>query len=61
STCLYDCCLIVMSGSATSPIQRAQFGSQYSVVVPTGTQVQIAQLHNPIQNNQFYNGTVPCV
>lgn len=61
STCLYDCCLIVMSGSATSPIQRAQFGSQYSIVVPTGTQVQIAQLHNPIQNNQFYNGTVPCV
>lgn len=50
-----------MGGSATTPIQRAQFGSQYSVVVPAGTQILIAQLHNPIQNNQFYNGTTPCV
>ncbi len=61
NSCLFDCCIIIMNGSATSPIQRAQFGSQYSVVVPTGTQVQIAQLHNPIQNNQTYNGTNPCV
>ncbi len=61
NTCLFECCIIIMDGSATSPIHRAQFGSQYSVVVPTGTQVQIAQLHNPIQNNQTYKGTVPCV
>ncbi|MBK9256230.1 MAG: T9SS type A sorting domain-containing protein [Saprospiraceae bacterium] len=59
STCLFDCCIIIMEGSATLPIHRAQFNAQYSVVVPTGSTVFIAQNHMPVQNNQNYNGTVP--
>lgn len=61
NTCLFDCCIIINSGTAITAIQRAQFSSQYSVVVPTGSNVFIAANHNPIQNNQTYNGSQPLV
>jgi len=61
NTCLFDCCIIINSGTAITPIQRAQFSSQYSVIVPTGSNVTIAANHNPIQNNQNYGGTQPLV
>lgn len=61
TTCKFDACIVITAGSATTAPQRAQFNSQYSVVVPTGTSVSIAQNFNPIQNNQTYGGTTPLV
>lgn len=61
NTCLFDCCIIINEGSAITAIQRAQFNSQYSIVVPTGSNVSIAANRNPIQNNQTYKGTQPLV
>lgn len=56
TTCKFDACIVITAGSATTAPQRAQFNSQYSVVVPTGTTISIGEndSHNPIQNNQTY-------
>ncbi|MBK7787220.1 MAG: cadherin-like domain-containing protein [Saprospiraceae bacterium] len=61
TTCKFDACIVITAGSATTAPQRAQFNSQYSVVVPTGTTISIGEndSHNPIQNNQTYGGTTP--
>ncbi len=61
TTCRFDACIVITAGSATTAPQRAQFNSQYSIVVPTGTSLSIAQNFNPIQNNQTYGGTTPLV
>lgn len=57
----YDCYVIITQGSATAAIDRIQGGSQYSVVVPTGSVVTLppANFNMPLQNNQSYTGTVP--
>ncbi len=59
TTCRYDCFLIIISGTATTAQQRAQFNSQYSIVVPTGSSITVAQNFMPLQNNQSYTGTTP--
>lgn len=59
TSCRFDCYLIIAQGSGTTPQQRAQFGSQFSVVVPTGSSVSIAQNFMPLVGNQSYNGTIP--
>ena len=61
NSCLFDCCIIINAGTAITAIQRAQFSSQYSVIVPTGSNVFIAANHNPKQNNQSYGGTQPLI
>ena len=59
-TCLWDVYIIIQGGSATTIPQRAQFNSQISVVVPTGTVISGAPInYMPLQNNQTYMGTVP--
>lgn len=58
-TCRFDCYLIIAAGTGTTAQQRAQFGSQFSVVVPTGSSVSIAQNFMPLVGNQSYNGTTP--
>ena len=58
---LYDCKIVIGSGSATTIPQRIQFNAQYSVVVPTGSQLNIQERHNPLEDNQSYNGTIPCM
>jgi len=50
-TCLYDCYIIIQEGSATTHIQRTQTPMQFSLAIPTGRSVQIAQSHNPKYNN----------
>jgi len=63
NTCFFDCCLVVKEGSIQniSPVsQRVQSSAQYSVVVPTGSELVIEQLHNPLLNNQNLTGTIPC-
>lgn len=57
--CLYEARLIIAEGTATSAIHRAQFSAQYSIVVPTTSQLIIEQSHMPIQNNQGYSGSSP--
>lgn len=57
--CRYDAYIIINSGSASSIAHRTQFNAQYTVIVPTGTTLTVAQSHNPLQNNQTYTGTTP--
>ena len=59
TSCRWDCFIVINGGSATSSVHRAQSNAQYSIVVPTGSAVTIAQNFNPIQNNQTYTGTTP--
>lgn len=61
ANCRWDCYIVINGGSATSPSQRTQSNAQYSVVVPTGSTVSVAQNFNPIQNNLNYTGTLPTV
>jgi hypothetical protein len=60
STSKYDCYLIVKQGSATSVLNRTQNSSQYSLVVPTGSTVDISDRYMPLIANQNYTGTIPC-
>ncbi|HRG65249.1 MAG TPA: hypothetical protein PLV12_05555, partial [Saprospiraceae bacterium] len=59
STELYDCYVVIVSGTAASTQHRTQMSSQFSVVVPTGSVVTLPQTYLPLQNNQNYGGTVP--
>ena len=56
-TNLYEVKLKVLEGSATTIQERAQFNAEISFVVPTGTQLEIVELINPIEGNQYYEGT----
>ena len=58
--CVWDFYIIIQEGSATTIPQRAQFNSQYSIVLPTGTVISGSPInHMPLQNNQSYTGTIP--
>lgn len=57
---LFDCYLVITEGQATTMAQRTQFNTQFSVLVPEGVKVTMAELHMPLQNNQEYKGTDPC-
>ncbi|MBK9256234.1 MAG: carboxypeptidase regulatory-like domain-containing protein [Saprospiraceae bacterium] len=61
TSCRWDCFLIIDQGSATLASRRAQGNAQYSVVVPTGSTVNIAQNFMPLQNNGSYTGTIPLI
>lgn len=61
TTGLYDCKIVILEGEAKSYLERVQFPTQYTVVVPTGSEVEIQELHNPLEFNQFYTGTIPCL
>ncbi len=60
-TNLYDCKIVVTGGEATTYPQRIQFNSQYTIVVPTGSQCTIEERYNPREANQNYTGTTPCL
>ena len=55
----YDVKLAVLKGSTNSTLQRAQYTSQISIVVPTGQSVTLTDLIMPLQNNQSLTSTVP--
>ncbi len=61
STTYYDCHIVVTAGNATTTQERLQGGSQYSVIVPTGSFVEIINLNMPLKNNQNYTGTEPTI
>lgn len=58
-TNLFDCYLVVKQGQANTIRERAQFNAQYTLLVPTGTKVEVAKNYNPIQANQNETGTKP--
>lgn len=58
---LFDVYLVILEGSANTTRHRVQFNSQISLVVPTGTTMEIVKSHNPFQDNQYYKGTTPLV
>lgn len=58
-TNLYDCYLHVNSGTAKKLTERVQLNAQLTFLVPTGSQVDIAQSYMPLQDNQNYTGTKP--
>ncbi len=53
-TNLFDCYMVVKAGSAESIRERAQFNAQFTLVVPAGSQVIMAESLMPLQNNQKY-------
>jgi len=57
--CQYDALLIINAGATTADVSsRIQFNSQFSIVVPTGTSVEVDTNYMPLINNQNYTGTV---
>jgi hypothetical protein len=59
ATNLFDCYLIVKEGKTSKLTERAQFNAQYTIIVPSGSQVKVAKTYMPIENNQTYKGTTP--
>ena len=59
TTCYFDAYLIINSGNTSGQFSRIQGNSQFSVVVPRGTGVAVAQNHNPIQGDPLAGGTTP--
>ena len=58
-TNLFDCFLYVKEGSAQSTIERIQFNAQFSLVVPTGSTVEVRETHMPLVDNQLLKGVLP--
>jgi len=61
TNCRWDCYLIIIAGQAETQGQRAQSSGQYSIVVPTGSAVNVAQNFMPLRGNQSYTGTQPLI
>lgn len=55
----FDVYLKVIEGSTKKTIHRIQFNSQISMLVPTGSKVEITKNYMPIQDHQEYKGTLP--
>ncbi|MBK9256239.1 MAG: T9SS type A sorting domain-containing protein [Saprospiraceae bacterium] len=58
-TNLFDCYLVIKDGNATTLRDRAQFNAQYTILVPTGSTVEMVKTYMPLQNNQNYTGFQP--
>jgi SdrD B-like domain/Bacterial Ig domain len=59
TTCRYDAYVVFTKGNATTAGQRIQFNAQYSLVIPTGTAITLAQNFMPLTGNSGLAGTVP--
>ena len=59
TTSKYDCYLLINSGYATTVAKRTQFNAQYTILTPSGTDLNISERFMPLQNNNTYNGTIP--
>lgn len=57
ATELVECKILIEKGSATTLFERAQLNSQYTVVIPTGSEVEVVNFFNPVQGNQTQQGT----
>ena len=59
NTNLFDCFIYIKEGRANSIRERVQFNAQYSLVIPTGANVEIADTDMPLIDNQKFNGIQP--
>ncbi len=55
----YNCYIIIKEGSASTTNERIQFSSQYTLVLPTGSDFGPITSYMPLRNNADYNGTQP--
>ncbi len=51
STLSYDCFIIIYKGETLSKKQGIQFNSQVSIVVPTGSNLEVSKLFMPFNDN----------
>jgi len=56
---VYDVSIVILSGSASSITERAQFNSQITIAVPTGEQFQFVEQFMPLRDNQDYMSVEP--
>ena len=57
----YDCYLHVIDGQTKKTLDRVQHNAQLTLLVPTGSAVEVVKNYMPLQNNQDFNGTKPMV
>lgn len=55
-----DLYLIVTDGQTVNPIDRVQFNTQITFVIPKGLKPNVSKTYMPLNNNKNYDGTVPC-
>jgi hypothetical protein len=55
----FDIYIVIEKGSAKATMDRIQFNSQVSIVVPTGCKMEIVKFHMPIEDNQKMDGVRP--
>lgn len=56
---LIDCYMYVHEGQANTSRERVQFNAQYSLMIPTGAEVDIASSYMPLVANQNLAGGQP--
>ncbi|MFT6338203.1 MAG: hypothetical protein ACJATI_004975 [Halioglobus sp.] len=59
TTFWYDFHIILLDGYAEGAAQRTHFGSQITLVIPTGATIAFADKYMPLENNQNYSGDTP--
>lgn len=55
----FDAYIFIVSGSATTIPRRTLTNTQYTLVTPAGSNVEIVRSYMPVRNNQNYLGTEP--
>lgn len=55
----FDMFVIVVGGSAMTLGQRTQANAIISIIVPTGSSVEVTESYMPLRNNQNYQGSEP--
>jgi hypothetical protein len=55
-----DMYLVIIDGKTSIPIDRIQFNSQITFVVPKGLKPTVAKTYMPLNSNMKYDGSVPC-
>ncbi len=61
TTNLFDCFLYIDEGEANTVRERIQFNSQFSVIIPTGAEVNIESCYMPLIGNQALDGHTPVI
>ena len=58
-SCRYEAFLIINAGSTSNIAQRTQAFTKFSVVVPTGTNINVIENYFPLNDNEAFTGTIP--
>jgi hypothetical protein len=57
TTNLFDCYLLIKDGNAYNENERIQFNSQYTLIVPANSAVQLVKTYNPLLDNKSNSGS----